>query len=1186
MVALSAEPGDALLRITRSLACLLGLGWAIAPVASAQELALPLQPLTEARVTAPEEVNIQELFRFLPWGNYHVVQYPATASLSQFRQDLPDLQHMLHLTHLRLSVPAGQRLPAQLPRLLNAIHQAGYRVELALASPLGVTALAPLLSHPALHAVLLPVPNASQKEAFQSLSVRLQQIPHLKQGLRFQRFADVGQHHQWLKSQELPLPDFYAYHYRGPLHALHAHVRRGKHYLQKPWQLAELSATDALVSHNQEHEVAWWYRFVYYFSKKYALLPAVAHFYATEAGAVPGLLRGGAETERRTPAYWLTHVYFHLNRIDIDEKKLTRALYTLPGHRQLHRAQWRRFLELYYKLNPAQALPDFISRRRSALFYDYVKREAEESLLTSHFARLQSTQNRVPVRLSFLSALGRFHFLQNLRYGDLSPFPIVGLEAPTLASDFASYRKVSAAEAPWLEQIPRRLEHGDTTVAIETQLLRPLWSASDANFSSSSNRESENHLWVKLKVLGSLPATGLDLQPLALVEKHKGHVFIPEPLFFQFFKHLQSQEILQTVIPFPQDDESFHLRVGLESAREKSPRRLAARVLPGTGRTLQLEIQNPFVERLFLPGLAMIAEQGEHVFVLDTLLPEGLMPLEQRRYTLTLPETFVPQHAVTWHVKAAAYPVIQQSINLDDAFRSDVLGLSAQALIKYDEVLARFARQLSPRQRQSVAERLITLSIQTGDPQTAARFARLLSYPLHKPGLRLAWVRAALNRLDPSWSDLREQLTLAFAETAWQPSLQDYELMAYVEKESGHLAAALERYSQSLTLALAQQNSLEINRLFAILTGLYEAQGRFKQAQSLLLQWQEHPAYQALSLAERQPHNKRLMYFAQRSGDVLAALRYGERYLKQVADPEVMLTLAGLYRTHGQLAKAQAWYERLLHCGGCAQGLVALKELASFYQASQPQRAAAYYSRYLAQADLSPQERQALEETLLELWLRTKNFAAAQTLVQRLLQKCPRCAPLWERQGAISLALKQPERTLTAYERALRLQFTPSRLRQVAYLAFEQQRWRLAASRFEELLRIKPEATVRLNLATAYLKLAQPAQAERVLAPFLSANVAPQNAEQVLALAQLYQKLQASEAAIDLLQGLLTRRPQSSAYAYRLLAALYQSQGNTEQATFWLEQLVARFPTENTLPLFKPEAPRAGRVDAAGRSRH
>ncbi len=1144
-------------------------------MATAQESALSLQAPTEARATAPETVDVQARFRFLPWGNYHVVQYPATASLAQLRQDLPHLQSLLHLTHVRLSLPAGQHLPTSLPQLLNALHQAGYQIELALASPLPVTELTPLLQHPALRAVLLPVPTVSQQEAFQALSVHLQHRPHLKQGLIFHRFADVARHHHWLKQQARPTPDFYAYHYQGPLHALHAHVRRGKHYLHKPWQLAAVSTGDAFVPHHQEHEVAWWYRFVYYFSKKYALLPAVAHFYAPDTGRIPGILRERGQAERRTPAYWLTHVYFHLNRIDIDEVKLTRALYTQPGHRQLYRPQRRHFLDLYYKLNPAEELPDFITRRRSALFYDYVKREAEESLLTSHFARLQSTQNTDPVRLSFLSALGRFHFLQHLRYGSTSPFAIQGLAAPQLASDFASYRKISSTEAPWLERIPPTLKRGKTTVALETQLLKPLWSASDNDY----------RLWITLKTLGgALPLTGLDLQPLALVAQDSGHVFIPEPLFFQFFKRLQAQETLQAIIPFPQE-QTFSLRAGLEPARKKSPRRLEARVLPASGHTVQLEVRNPFVERLFLPGLAIIAEQGEQVFVLDTVLPEGLMPFEQRRYPLTLPASFETEKATRWHVKAAAYPVIQKNINLDDAFRSDVLGLNAQALTKYDEVLERFGKQLSPRQRQSVAERLITLSVQFADPQTADRFARLLSYPVNKPPLRLAWVRAQLTYANPAWGDLRKQLQLAFAEKAWQPGLRDYELMAYVEKESGHLAEAIQRYSQSLTLALTQQNNSEINRLFAVLTGLYEAQERFKPALNLMVQWQRHPAYGALSQTLRRTHDKRLMYLAQRSGDIGAALGYGERYLKQGSDPEVMLSLAGLYRNQGQIDRAQFWYERLLNCGGCPQELVALKELASLYQLRQPQRAAAYYTRYLAQAQLSVQERQALEETLLELWLRTQNFRAAQELVQRLLRECPRCAGLWDRQGTIALALKQPARALAAYEQALRLQFTPSRLEQVAYLAFEQERWQIAAARFQQLLPTKPEASVRLNLATAYLKLGQTAQAQQVLKPFLTAKMEAQNAEQILALAQLYQRLQATPKAIDLLESLLRQQPGSNAYAYRLLAALYQSQGKTEQATFWLEQLVTRFPTENTLPLFKPEAPRAGRVDPAGRSR-
>lgn len=1194
--------------------CVLAMTLGFMPALQAQTMPIPTPTpsswdSTFASVTQPSSRDTAELdpFRFLPWKDYHVLHYPLPQHLKDWERDLPYLKSFLHLQALRLRVPSDAKGRERLQALIKAVDQAGFTVELLLSDGVRLESVVALLQHPAVTAVIQEVPTQISEDFRQDYE-GLQQLrrPDFKVGLWFNRMPDVRRFLQVRKLFLLASPDFYAYHYQGPLYDMHTHVRRLQVYLDRPWQLAQLSLNQKVAAHYREHEAAWMYRLGYFFAKKYGLLPTVPHLYTARetqhsSSWTPGLLRSGERP--RTPAYWLAHIYFHLNRIDIDEYKLARALYTPIAHREVPRSDTALFLQVYYKRRTDRTLPEFIARKRSDLFYDFVKRESEESLLHSHFARLETLRvnGRSPLSgLNFLSALGRFRFLQVMRYGEVSPFSIEGLQAPILASAFKVYQKEKTSELPphlhWVEELPKRFVSGTQDLHFDSQLLRPL-----NTWSGAVEIKQPHHILLSARAKAA-PAPAVDLQPLALVEDATGHVFIPDPLFFKFFKRVESGQEVKAIVPFPDSESAFSLRMGLEPARERAPRKLNARVQVLPGKQLRLEVYNPFVERLFLPGLVILAEQGAHVFSLEYVLPEGLLPLEQRTYRLQLPPQFEPDQPIQWHVRAAAYPVIDQAINLDDAFRSDIFGLKAQALTKYTEVFSRFAPKLSLQHRESVAQRILNLSAALETlPETEARLEELKAQggpDFLMPPMYMALVRAYLKRgVNPLTLAMRPDFQAAFAENNWFPALEDYELWAYLQKEAGNLEQSISFYAQSLSLVLAQQNAREINHTFAILIDLYWANGEAMRAVDVLEEWRRQPAYQALDPATRARYLERLAYLSLQMGDQKRAVVYYREHIRQTHAIQSYAQLAALYRRQGQLDLAIETYRALLqHCAPCAQTphleRLAYRELGFLLKSRDPRAAAAYYERYLARV---PGDR-AVQNTLVELYLAQGRYTQASAWNRRLLQQCQgqRCGQYWQRQGALEKRLGHRTAALDAYVQALQWQSSRGLWQEVAYLAQEQKRLPLAAKALERLLQQAPgsqAAKLRLDLAQVYRAQGKTAALRTLLQPFLSgAQPLPVTPQSDVQLAQLYQSLGQTQAAIHMLTRAITRPQRSSAvtpYHYRLLAALYRESGDLAQATMWLERLQAQFPRENTLAPFNEDltvGPRSPR--SQGRAAH
>jgi tetratricopeptide (TPR) repeat protein len=1196
-------------------------------------LNLPVLALNDFKDFSPRDLrNMRATRQSTAVHQDHVLHYnPAHLSAAQFKKDLPLLKPFIHLSTLRLILnKASWDTERQaLITLIQAMQSAGYAVDIVLnmqGQLLTPDILSPLISLK-LSALSLQAPELSSevrsggtdaetalwtiflsnyRQLYQALKAPLAAFsvsPPVSSSARTKVGIWAAQMPMMMRMRHLPPPDQYLYHFQGPLYDLHTHVLRLNHYLQAPWQLAQVSTPIAPTPHHQEHEEAWLHRFLFFFSKKYGLLPAAVSLYpeSYKTGVhTPSLLRETAlsqSTDQRTPSYWLAHIYFHLNRIDIDEYKLTRALYMPIGGDSASSLTAEDFLKVYYKLSAERSLPDYITHKRSDLFYDFLKREAEESLLNSHFARLQSV--RKPAQgspsafsLHFLSALGRFRFLQNLRYSDNAE--ITGLSPPMLASDFRVYEKVSAADLPWTRELEQSIS-AYPQLRLRWSLLKPLNLPQERSFSQA--------LLLKIEAADTFASENqqtlafpVDIQPLALQEKETGHIFIPDPLFFKFFKRLDPESFggelgVSAILPFPESPQGFTLNVKAEPARQKSPRRLDARVMPGVNplnsqpQTLRLILKNPFVERLFLPGLVLLAEQGQQVFVLEYILPEGLLPLEQREYTLRLPPQFQPHDPTVWSVRGAAYPVVDREINLDDAFHSDVFDLKQQALEKYSTVFAQFSDELTPEHRLSVAERLLYLSIQLETPlETERRFQHFMQtepvayfLPQQRVALSLGKVRAYLQQGNLSLAlikGLQRDLDQAFAEETAHFTLEDYKLWAYLQKLTGS-QAALETYRKALSLALAQKNLTEINFLYGRLLEMTQAQGSYLRASQWLISWQDHPAYARLPLSLQQEHLKRLGYLAERQNKPQQAMRYYRLYLQATGSTETRLHLAQLYRQQKQIREAIATYRRYLSdCNNCDNN--AYRELAYLLEATSPREAITYYERYLKQASPSAQDAPGIKNTLVNLYLaqgRPADLHKALVLNRQLLQPCGgHCGERWQRQGSLFMKLGRRAEALQAYDSALKLSFSRSLLKTVAYLAVEQNQTPLAIQRLKQLLpltRGSEQAQLRLTLGERYRLQGNLSPLKALLAPFLTGQLPlPQDAQASVAVAQLYQSMGELKPAIALLEQEMTER--STPYQYRLLAALYRESGDFERATLWLERLKSRFPQENTLPLFRP----------------
>ncbi len=1166
--------------------------------APAQRMTLPVDSPTsvfsvEAPVDEqPEEATMTQRPTAPDEKNHHVIVYhhrgQPLPNLQDFQADLPFLQRFLKLQSLRFYLTPAQLNTQNVKSLLSAVETAGFHVEVVLYDtqnlPDSQTALRWLDTQKNVKLIALPYTTAHFGTLYTTLRAQQEErVRPFKQAVTFDSIKEVLR----FKREKQSSPDVYLYHFKGDISDFHPRILRLNEHFDKPWQLAQLSVPVQQTLHTREYERTWLYRFAFYFSKKYGLVPAPAFYRGHERHRMvtPGLLRADRSF---LPTYWLTHIYYHLNRIDLDEAKLTRALYTEITHGPQNFDSdadfLRRFLNTYYKVNPEDHILNYAKHKRTGLFYDFLKIQTEESLLNSHFARLKAIRLREPtprelilktptiqqatqqVKLSFLSALGRYNFLQTLYYQKTGDhYWVERTTYPTLASDFKVY-----THAP--ELLPKLSKAYPATLKTQLKAFRPLSSA------------TQLHLLFDIR---NTSTERVDLQPLALTSQQTQRVYIPEPLFFEFFKQLAPGQRVKGVLPFPATEAPFNFQIQPQPASDKHPRLLATR-LSLKGRELQIHIKNPFVERLLLPGLSLFIEQQQRLFTLEYVIPQALLPLEERTYRLTLPKTFQPELPFSSYSSATAFPIVDREINLDDAFRSDVMGFKEQALEKYRRAYERFGNELKPYRRWNILRRIVFLSVLLESPaRTEATFNKLLKQTPFT-GERLARLHLDLAEAYLGHSSQKERGNLAlehikraFALKNWTPRVQDHMLYGYVLKTNGALKPAEVQYLKALSLSLPQRKS-PTQDIYKILVDLTEAQSAYSNARNYLLQWRQSKGYK-----DNPQHLKRLGYFSLKQQHYPEALNYYLDYARSSGDVSIYPDIAALYRRQQQPAQAITWYEKYLRtCQRCTPGVY--KELGYLLEKRNPGRALDLYVRYLAQNNDAP-----LRDTVISLAIRQQRYALANRQLQQALNTCRRdCDTLSEQQGFVYQKQGNLSAALEAYTRSLRRP-TLARWQAVAYLAQSTGRYDLSIRAFEQLLKSENRTAWRLALAELYTLTQQPRKAlntlnvlttqPRTLSPedqqtllnlYLGAATDPQalnlferikagpvvlNAESYYLAGRLYfEQGQLAQAALALEQA-IARSTEPVAIHYRLLASIYEKQGDPQQAIDTLETLKSYF---------------------------
>lgn len=1110
-------------------------------------------------------------------------------SLAELARDRKTLQRFIGLEALRLELHLDA-LPSvsQLQALLKAIHLAGFESEITLAvDPIDPnkalqTEQSELLKNLERWLQALGQPKglslvavsledsdryfATWQQAFQSLS-QYQPAPRLGLGfsqirslLRFQR-----QQQTQLKSR---LPDLYLYQFRRPQAELLQQINRLKQILPAP---AKLQIADFAVNvEADEYDQSWAYRFAYFFAKQNNLYPTPARLrdQLSAQALLPGILR---PDQSLRPGFWLTHVYFHLNRIDLDEHKLTAALFApLPNPRQQavkrDAADFvKHFMNTLYKVNPQDSVLLYTPHKHSKLFYDYLKFQTEESLLNSHFARLKEIEivdspiqaadqpQTLQIRNRFVTALGDYRFEQKISFQHKDKgWQVSNLSEPQLSSDFQTYQRIPSTQAI-VTDFDKRFQ-----VEWQSYQLAP-----NQQNQTTQPAPTNQLLWFEIKNPGSQP---LDAQPVSLTHQGNHKVYAPEPIFFEFFKRVAGGERIQGLLHFPADSEAqYRFQIAAQPPTREGPRIFSVQPEMLGSHQLKIKIHNPLVERLLLPGISLQIKTPKRLHQLLYVLPQALLPLEQKSYLLDLPAGVSLDQAQLL-ARGAAFPIIDLEINLDDAFRAEQIGNRLEALHKYTEVLGRFGQQLQSQRRESLIYKVVLLNAELKGERAA--LAALDSQLKQDPRLNLAALYLDLAEL---FAERKQpQIAIQMLQRLHQThpdSFQSWRLLGFLYKQIKHFPEAIAAYQQALKLAPANTNTLislgdlELERLhFAQASDYYK---------------------QALKQIKLPRLYKQLAYAYQRQNKLSQAIQTYQIYLQFVKDPEIYFTIAQLYQQHKQLKQAQAWYlSYTANCRSCKAQV--WRELGFIYkQSGQNQLAIAAYTQYLSTSN----DRQ-IQQELGNLYVKQGQNSQALQWLQPLAQACLSCTQLNQQ---VAYLLKQSGKyrlAIAFYQRALNQQpQTASLWRDLAYTAQQAGFNAVAIQAFERLQHLRQaQATDRLALAGLYRQTGQNNKALPLLQGLWQAQASEQNlqaylasalaANQSRAVAQVLLKAAQPGSpqslylagrvlreagyyrqAADYLLLAVGKAPRPIVDYYRQLALAYQQAGQAESAIYWLEQL-------------------------------
>lgn len=1150
--------------------------------------------LSPARAQTKTQINQGEITPASPdlRPDYQekVVDYArGWPTLEQVEKDWPRIQQLLSATALRIQVA---QLPtvSEVDRLYSWLSERQFKLELRLEELPAPKQLWPWLDSLSAQGVL-PFIIFHLDEHNQSANWYRQLQAHYP----LERVGLLSKTpHQFKQLSQLrPEPELLLYDFQGPLYQMRLHIQNlDKVMGRRPWQLARF----IMPAPDTEYQQAWWYRFAFFFSKQHGLAPASVPFrdHHEAQGHVMGILRPDGSFRTH---FWLSQVYFHVNRIDLDEHKFVAALYENVPDNYIKRRfkspekMLEHFLLGHYKVRPEINPLAYIAYKNSPIYYDFLQQRIEESLLNSHFSIFKNMKitslgqgqsgQRFRIEADFLSALGRFRFAQTLAVAQGSEgFHISELSRPELRSP------MTVLEAQSAPRSPAEADQAQQLTAYRDRQGQPWWG-------------------YQIPQNGDVPQM---LQPL-YHQGPQGRVTIPHRLDFLFFKNMAPGTVGSGLIsPHTLDTETGKgaeeqaLAGGNDNALDNTqqtphlsyqthrvpyirPRQFQAD-LKLENQELKLTLTNPLVERLLLPATRFSIESGSQRFDFRSILPQALLPLERRNYTLPWPlNSHNPIQSlkdVTLHfVQGQGFPIVDLEINQDDAFRSKILERPEQALVKYREVLQRFGHMMPDLRRWRVMREIALLAASI-EPERALdeleqnlqlwghgeRNLGALYYVLAEALLQAKAPAEAIQAAEKALQSLPQELKI------WR-------FTAHVYRIQGAWSSALSVYQRAL------QQFPNHPALLSDLADSYEKLGRYTEAAETLS-----------LLLTQQPSTRgylRLAYLWEQSGRWNRAV---EAYLQALrlspGQSHIMLNLGQLYQRLDQVPQAIEWYRRYIGaCPRCSAQVYA--SLGHLYK-QQGQRQA---SIEMYQIHLSLTGAPSTRRLLANLQAEDGHYAQAIELLRPLYQSCRSgCREDAKRMAYWYQQLGQWPEALAAYERAFNQYGRAEDLATVAYSALEAERPEIAQRYFEralartaslgsrlawqrslaELYRLNGQAEKALpllralwrqescvnglsqraentlvNLLAAQLEAGQAEAAQNLLAE-TSCTALLERASSHYVVGKVFQETGEWERALAPLQTAICLSEQPQLEYYRLLAAVYRALGDEKRAIAWLEE--------------------------------
>lgn len=931
-------------------------------------------------------------------------------------------------------------------------------------------------------------------------------------GLSFQSLKELSTY----INLDMHQPDLYLFYVNLPEHILHQTIiKLHNMYPELSVQITRFTSPDP----EDEQDQAWFHRFNYYFSKKYGFLPAVATLYDIN---IKGWQIHGLERSDQTirPDFLYSQIYYQINRIDLDEIKLTNVLYRYAPPLSKYvlpkkpKSFVKAFLNTYYKVDPIGHVLNYIETKKSRLFYNYVKFETEENLLSSHFAFPEKIEildeyqhpnhTEYRVRVNFHSALGDYGYLQNISVKNTKE----GLKITHLSKaelDFHSF-KINTHQA--------------SAIPIKQHPVKGLDIISHASIS----KDPYSNIEYKIEsghqsILVWFRATNrtdqmIDLKPIELIEESTGRVYIPEPILFDYYKNINPGDSVAGMIRIPQLRQSLYT-LNLDYIKSKNIleadnnllNRFEVKIGKDNENRLIIEAFNNHYERAILPTIFYMIDTPEGIISSAQTLPAPLLPMEKTYIEIPKSRLLQVNDARAFGL---VYPVVNYHLNLDEAFRYKVMDLLIQALGKYVYISQRFKDQISSRSLKQISQEIFYLYIRLKNYPDAEEY---LDYIIKKaPDATSTFYQNAFLDLYDYYIKLKDlDSSLRVTKKGLNAFPEHYRMLenlGYIYNLSGKKQLALEAYLQAYQSAKSNKGR--------ILEALYYLSRDLKKNDDALSYLK-----QLIAINPQGKFYKELGYIYKQNKQYSKAIEAYLSYYKLTGKVLIYSEIAGLYMELKQTSSAIAAFEKLLpYCRdrSCGKHFSTVAYL--YKERKQYNQAISAYQKY-GRFTGDYQYHNILGDLLIK---NKRNFEAIRAFEAFIRQCNKNCVPIFKNLGYLYKTVKNNNQAINYYEKYLR--YKPDAFKvlyELAYLYQSNNRKLQAVRALEKLIR-----------SNAPLKLKEKLQAQSDLAYLYKEVGRPQNA------IAMYKSI--------LQKGKLSYRQEES------LLYSYLESGNTDAALRFIER--------------------------------